>query len=177
MSPKPAALSSRWRLPVLLVILAVLLGVLYYQNMPQTVSPAPPAGAPPQAARQPSGQPSGQPAVQPAAVQSGKPIMPKGYEPQLAVRDPFTVPPEYLVRTPGAAPAPGDKNQHKDAKPVLTGVIVAGHVGSAIIQFGNDSRSYRRGDFVGPYQVVAIGNQSVTLQGPEGRFDIGLVGR
>lgn len=168
MSPKPTA-SSRWRLPFLLVILAVLLGVLYYQHMPQTV-PAPPAGAPPQTAGQPAGQPV-------AAVQSGTPVMPKGYQPQLAVRDPFAVPPEYLVRTPGAAAAPSDKNQPKDAKPVLTGVIVAGNVGSAIIQYGSDSRSYRRGDLVGPYQVVAIGNQSVTLQGPEGRFDIGLVGR
>jgi hypothetical protein len=170
MSPKPAANASRWRLPILLVILGVLLGVLYYQNMPQTVPAAPPAGAPPP---QTVGQPAGQTGT---AVQAGKPVMPKGYQPQLAVRDPFAVPPEYLVRTPGGAAA-GDKTLPKDAKPVLTGVILAGNVGSAIIQYGTDSRSYRRGDFVGPYQVVAIGNQSVTLQGPEGRLDIGLVGR
>jgi hypothetical protein len=154
-----AALSSRRWLIVIMLVAAVLAGTLYYRGVPDMALV--PAGAPLPAA---------------GPVPPGKPVMPKGYQPELAVRDPFAVPREFQPKSIAALPAPaGDRQiRQKEILPVLNGVIMAGNIGSAIIQYGADSRSYRRGDFVGPYQIVAINSQSVTLQGPEGRLALSV---
>ncbi|MDT8903883.1 hypothetical protein [Anaeroselena agilis] len=163
MSPIFAAFASRWRLLTLLAVVAALTATMYYRSLPDT--PLAPSGV-----------------ITKVAVpfQPGKPVMPKGYQPELAVRDPFAVPAEFLSRQqpiPGAPKAKQtDERQIRQAEimPVLTGVIMSGDVGSAIIQYGADSRSYRRGDYVGPYQIVAISNHYVTLHGPGGRLTLGL---
>jgi Tfp pilus assembly protein PilP len=164
MSPIIAAFASRWRLLTVLAIVAALTAAMYYRSLPQV--PLVPAGVLPQIT-----MPS----------QPGKPVMPKGYQPELAVRDPFAVPAEFLAKQqlmPGAAQpknATGERQiRQTEIMPVLTGVIMSGNIGSAIIQYGADSRSYRRGDYVGPYQIVAISNSYVTLHGPGGRLTLGL---
>jgi len=160
MSPIFAAFASRWRLLTVLAVVAALTATMYYRSLPQV--PLTPAGVLPQ--------------INIPAL-PGKPVMPKGYQPELAVRDPFAVPREYQPKPlfDGPASAAGDRQiRQKEIMPVLTGIIMAGSVGSAIIQYGADSRSYRRGDFVGPFQIVAINKQAVTLQGPEGRVALGL---
>lgn len=165
MSPILAAFASRWRLLTVLAVVAALTATMYYSSLPQV--PLVPAGVLPQIT-----MPS----------QPGKPVMPKGYQPEQAVRDPFAVPAEFLAKQqqlmPGAAQskaATGERQiRQTEIMPVLTGVIMSGNTGSAIIQYGADSRSYRRGDYVGPYQIVAISNSYVTLHGPGGRLTLGL---
>lgn len=51
----------------------------------------------------------------------------------------------------------------------LTGVVSAGDAKVGIITYGSVSRSYHRQDHVGPYEIVAIDESSVTLRGPEGQ--------
>jgi len=164
MSPIIAAFTTRWRLLTVLAIVAALTATMYYRSLPQV--PFVPAGVIPQVT-----MPS----------QPGKPVMPKGYQPELAVRDPFAAPAEFLARQqqlmPGAQPkaATGERQiRQAEIMPVLSGVIMAGNSASAIIQYGADSRSYRRGDYVGPYQIVAISNSYVALHGPGGRLTLGL---
>lgn len=165
MSPIIAAFASRWRLLTVLAIVAALTATLYYRSLPQV--PFVPAGVLPQIT-----MPS----------QPGKPVMPKGYQPDLAVRDPFAVPAEFLAKQQQLFPGSAQTKQanaerqirQTEIMPVLSGVIMAGNIGSAIIQYGADSRSYRRGDYVGPYQIVAISNSYVTLHGPGGRLTLGL---
>jgi hypothetical protein len=165
MSPIFTAFASRWRLLAVLAVVAALAATMYYRSLPQ-VMPLVPAGVLPQ-----------------VNIPSlpGKPVMPKGYQPELAVRDPFAAPPEFQPKMPFPGPAPaaspggGERAiRQKEIMPVLTGIIMAGNVGSAIIQYGADSRSYRRGDYVGPYAIVAITSNAVTLQGPGGRTTLGL---
>ena len=153
------ALSSRRWLLVIMVGAAVFAGVLYYRGLSDM-----------------SLTPVGAPTPIAGPVLPGKPVMPRGYQPEVAVRDPFAVPPEFRPKTAAPVPAATGERQlrQKEMLPVLNGVIMAGNIGSAIIQYGADSRSYRRGDFVGPYQIVAINDQSVTLQGPEGRVSLSV---
>ncbi|MBU2699128.1 hypothetical protein Ga0466249_000207 [Sporomusaceae bacterium BoRhaA] len=51
----------------------------------------------------------------------------------------------------------------------LTGIVSAGDAKVGIITYGSVSRSYHRQDHVGPYEIVAIDESSVTLRGPEGQ--------
>lgn len=153
------AFSSRRWLLIIMVVAAVFAGVLYYRGVPDM-----------------SLTPAGVPLLATGSVLPGKPVMPKGYQPELAVRDPFAVPQEFQPKSLSPVPVATVDRQlrQKEILPVLNGVIMAGNIGSAIIQYGADSRSYRRGDFVGPYQIVAINSQSVTLQGPEGRLALSM---
>lgn len=159
MSPLLAVFSSRRRLFAVLLAAAALAGSLYYRGASDLVL-----------------TPAGVSLPASLSVIPGKPVMPKGYQPELAVRDPFAVPAEFQPKAVASAPPlAGDRQlRQKEIMPVLTGVIMAGNVGSAIIQYGADSRSYRRGEFVGPYQIVAINSHSVALQGPEGRIALSL---
>ncbi len=111
------------------------------------------------------------------------------------LRDPFAVPPGYAVTQQqqqpspvsapsfdhyAAAPAPnfgttgtftGAKaGANVSASPALslTGVVGSGDSKSIIIRYGSDSRSYRIHDQVGPYEIVAISDHSVTLAGSAG---------
>ena len=98
----------------------------------------------------------------------------------LSARDPFAVPSDF-VTAPKTTEATGSgrtgatyssnsslNSSQRDPRPQLTGVVVAASGGSAIIQYGANSQSYQRGDYVGSYRVAAIGQESVTLQGPGG---------
>ncbi|MDR3559850.1 MAG: hypothetical protein P4N59_00220 [Negativicutes bacterium] len=104
------------------------------------------------------------------------------YQPDLPARDPFAIPAEFLPKaavdtTNWSAPATPTAPviiRPKEVPPVLTGVIVAGNSKSAILQYGADSRSYQKGDFVGPYQISAINQNSVTLRGPNGTIVVSI---
>jgi hypothetical protein len=56
----------------------------------------------------------------------------------------------------------------------LTGIVSAGDTKVSIITYGSASRSYHRQDYVGPYEIVAIDESSVTLRGPKGQKVLGL---
>jgi hypothetical protein len=151
-----ARLTLRQKLLITMSIAAITVGVLYYRTTPYVALA--PAGLAPQ--------------LNTASLAGGKPLMPKGYQPEITVRDPFAVPVEFQPKPPPPVvglSGGGQQIRQKEIMPVLTGVIMAGNIGSAIIQYGADSRSYRRGEFVGPYQIIAIGGSSATLQGPDGR--------
>lgn len=103
------------------------------------------------------------------------------FQPDLPRRDPFAVPSEFqpkpIIHSFGAGiPASSYKapGGHRVVAPRLTGLVTAGNSRSAIIQYGADSRSYRQGAFVGPYQVVAINDTSAILQGISGTIVLRL---
>lgn len=153
--------TPKQRITAMLVFGAVLIGLVYYSPGQPEVAVAPPPAKPPAA--------GGQPAT---------PLMPDGYEPGQKLRDPFAAPPEYAPKTPtgpsAALPPPSNGGRATAAvanvmTPVLNGVVGGEGSWRAILQYGAESRSYQLRDYVGPYQIVAITADSVTVSGPGGR--------
>jgi hypothetical protein len=164
------------RVGVMITIGAVVVGVSYYSDATSRVA----------------GQSPNSPARQRAINNpTAKPVMPSGYQLSEARHDPFAVPSEYQQ------PAPADKNTlperppanpsgasakeiahysegQQDVRPVLVGVVSGNDTYRAIIQYGADSRSYRVSESVGPYQLVAISDDAVTLSGPGGKLALTL---
>ncbi|VBB09416.1 Hypothetical protein LUCI_4706 [Lucifera butyrica] len=145
----------------------LLIGAVYFYPASEA-PPAGPAGSVPSPVAK-AGQPL-----------SGRPVMPQGYQAAAEpLRDPFAVPPEYAVKEePPAVAAPAGTMPDLPEKPgneklpvlKLTGIAAAGENRAAIIEAGKVTRSYMPGDSVGAYQVTAIGQDSVTLQGPQGEM-------
>jgi len=109
------------------------------------------------------------------------PVSPAAQNLDLAARDPFAVPRDFLPKAKIEPTASGrmastysQPSSRPDVGPQLTGVVMAAYGGSAIIQYGAVSQSYQQGDSVGPYRVIAIGQDSVTLQGPGGPLTLGM---
>jgi Tfp pilus assembly protein PilP len=151
-------LTRKQVLLAILVFSAVLAITIYYDDKPETASA---------------------PAVQPddAAVKSAPPqaIVPKGFQAgnANALRDPFAVPKQFEpVKPPGggplASPAGVPAGKTIVDTPLLSGVVGGDGKWVAIIQLGDQSRSYQLQDYVGNYQVVAIAGDSATLAGPGG---------
>lgn len=113
-------------------------------------------------------------------------------QPLAVLRDPFVVPrgaasvgsptgTRTVVREPssqGASETGTGKTAADSAgrvaasdSPVLrlTGIVSAGDTKVSIIAYGSESRSYHRHEHVGPYEIVAIDERSVTLSGPKGQ--------
>lgn len=123
-----------------------------------------------------------------------RPVMPKGYQPDMKVKDPFAAAPEYVPPAKAAdigknaAPYTSDQGitprtvpqktaeQTKSSLPEVRLTGVAGADGSyvAIIQMGNKSQPYAVNETVGPYRVIAINENSAILQGPGGQKVIQL---
>lgn len=149
------------RKQVLLAIVvfgAVLAITIYYDDKPETASA--PAALP------------DNPAVKNAPAQA---IVPKGFQPgnANALRDPFAVPKQFEpVKPPSngplASPAGVPTGKTAVATPLLSGVVGGDDKWVAIIQLGDQSRSYQLQDYVGNYQIVAIAGDSATLVGPGG---------
>lgn len=105
-------------------------------------------------------------------------------QPLAARRDPFSVPPSYKIASQPEPQYPAVPSPHVDTTengtgPVvsasntssglcLTGIVGSGTHKSTIIRYGSDSRSYSIHDKVGPYEIVVIGDDSVTLAGAAG---------
>lgn len=147
--------SHKQRLLPILIAVVLSSGIMYYANTPQvSLSPAVPSTQ-----------------AEPANLTIDPPVK-KSYTPVLPTRDPFAMPSEFQPKS--VVVSQGNVNKPKEISPVLTGLIMAGNSGSAIIQYGADSRSYRTGDFVGPNQVTAISKNTVTLQGPNGTLVLSI---
>lgn len=150
-----AQFTSKQRLTVLGAISALMIGLNQY---PQ----------PPQAAPAPVGQ---QAELTPVSA-SAERVLPNGYNPAAAVRDPFAMPAQYQQPI-NAAPVAGvgrgqQADKVREVLPKVQGIVGAGATKVAIIAVGADSSSYRINQRVGSYVITAITNNSVTLQGPEG---------
>lgn len=124
-----------------------------------------------------------------------RPVMPKGYQPEMKVKDPFAVAPEYVppakaadieknavprasdtgISTPPTVPQ-RTAEQTKASLPEVRLKGIAGADGNyvAIIQMGNKSQPYAANETVGPYRVIAINENSAVLNGPEGQKVIQL---
>lgn len=124
---------------------------------------------------------------------SAKPVMPKGYQPEVAVRDPFLPPSEYrqkddnkgnqtnnlISSTNVPSGANGSKrsvSKRPDASPELVGMVGGGGAKVAIIRYDQGSRSYQVGDYIGPYRLANMDDDSATLWGPDGRLVLILKG-
>ena len=99
----------------------------------------------------------------------------------LAVRDPFAVPKEYQPAPPAAPLPPGRREAGaspqppaKAPTPALFGIVNSNGNWSAILQYNNESKSYRAKEFVGPYQILSITQDAVTLWGPSGRLTLAM---
>lgn len=140
---------------VLLISSAVLLGVIYYDDTPETVyAPAVVESNPSAKSTPPPGR------------------MPIGFEPGRTLRDPFALPGQFAPVQPAGDPTavrsvPAGKAATVKL-PVLVGVVGAGEQWAAIIRLGDESRSYQLHEYVGSYQVVAITIDSATVAGPAG---------
>lgn len=143
---------------VLLISSGVLLGVIYYDDTPETVyAPAVVEGKLSAKSTSPPGR------------------MPIGFEPGRTLRDPFALPGQFAPLQPAVEQAlPTAARSMPAGKaaavklPVLVGVVGAGEQWAAIIRLGNESRSYQLHEYAGSYQVVAITIDSVTVAGPAG---------
>jgi len=147
-----------------LLITAILVGGIYYKLPNVFLSPAEAATIEEVAT-----------SVYSAVVQNVK----------LSTRDPFAVPSDFVVTAKVDVPSSGrtdatsspnssSNSGQQISRPLLTGVVVAANGGAAIIQYGGESQSYQKGEYVGSYRVVAIGRQTVTLQGPGGAITLRL---
>lgn len=152
-----SGVNAKKRILAVLLVLTLITVALVYRGVPETaLAPADTASM-----------------IDVSQVAS-QPVMPKGYQPNLTLRDPFAIPPEYRTPTPAGPAVNIGPTQPKETLPVVTGIVMTNSAGSAIIQYGSDSRSYRLGDFVGPYQIVSINARLVVLQGPSGRLILSL---
>lgn len=103
-----------------------------------------------------------------------------GYSAPPAMRDPFAVPHEFGQVTPVSASPPPAKNYPSalnngvppsaipESSLELVGVVSGSGQKVAIIKRAGKSGSYQIKDYLGPYQLLAVGESSVTLRGPQG---------
>lgn len=108
--------------------------------------------------------------LQPVMSYSALPVM----------RDPFAVPREFEQVAPVPASSPPAKNYPsvpnnglppsaiKEISLELVGVVSGGGQKVAIIKSAGKSGSYQIKDYLGPYQLLAVRESSVTLGGPQG---------
>ena len=95
------------------------------------------------------------------------------------MRDPFAVPKEFQpVASVPASPSARNNTSvlstvsSQTAMPEITvelvGIVTGGGQRVAIIKKAGASRSYQIKEYIGPYQLLAIGESSVTLWGTQG---------
>lgn len=60
--------------------------------------------------------------------------------------------------------------------PVARGILHSGGKTVAILEYAGESREYAKGEKIGPYRVVSIYTEWITLEGPEGTLSL-KVGR
>ncbi len=169
-----ANVTLRQRLAIILLFCMLVLGIGYYFFRETGAGPV-------------ANLPNSQAVVDNISV---KPAMPKGYQPEFAVRDPFLAPPEYrqpdnganknilsAENTPSTVKAkPHSSSKQPNARLSLDGVVGGGNARVAIIRYGGNSRSYQIGDFIGPYRLTAVDEDSATLWGPDDKLVL-IVGR
>ena len=115
------------------------------------------------------------PAVKPPEVSVGvQPVMPKGYQPEAAVRDPFLLPPVQMDKPPAAGegmPLKGEgvKEKPKPVRPSLVGIADNGEGRQVVIvRLGTDSQTLGLHERIGEYRLVAVQKNTATFEGPEG---------
>jgi len=166
-------LNSRQRMLVIIAIGTVFFGAIYFITSAQFVD-----------------QPDiAQNSVPNKNAAQAPPVMPQGYQPDSTLRDPFAVASAYqkvagpptgtLAKDIGTKPdSSGPANSQaiagKEEKPVLTGVVDGNGKRLAIIEYKSESRFYKAQDYVGPYQLLAVYEDSVTLWGPGGNLALTL---
>lgn len=108
-------------------------------------------------------------------------VMPRGYQQEAVIKDPFAVPKAYQKPAIPAGSAVNTPHQNaavpksgKAVKPVLTGIVAGRSKQLAIIEYQSQSRTYQVRDQFGPFVVAAIFEHSVVLEGPEGRLTLTL---
>lgn len=119
------------------------------------------------------------------AVQASAPYMPQGYRADTIVRDPFSPPQVGRTNADRDKPAiaatarlPQNKSTSPSSrllqKPILTGIIVGEASRVAIMEYNGQSGMYRLNDTLGPYQLLALSENSVVLNSPDGQLTLAL---
>ncbi len=101
-------------------------------------------------------------------------------------RNPFAIPAGYREVAPkamdnraegtvgssnSAVNAPNATPMNKE-KPIAKGIIGSGGQGIAILAYGNERKQCMVGEVIGPYKVMSIYTQWITLEGPEGTISL-----
>ena len=101
-------------------------------------------------------------------------------------RNPFAIPAGYREVTPKAMDnraegtvvssnsvvnAPNAAPMNKE-QPIAKGIIGSSGQGIAILSYGNERKQCMVGELIGPYKVMSIYTQWVTLEGPEGTISL-----
>ena len=60
------------------------------------------------------------------------------------------------------------------ALPVFQGAAISGDQRMAVLQMGEQSRSYRLGEKAGAFEVIGIEKDSITLSGPDGKVVLAM---
>ena len=122
----------------------------------------------------------------PSETLSTKPAMPQGYQRNALLRDPFTSEdvPIILSNQPTVLPTVTDRQQQKKpvaakktakaVAPALQGIISGPKTRMAILGYQGRSRSYALHDRIGDWAVLAIEEDYVILEGPEGQTTLRL---
>lgn len=110
------------------------------------------------------------PVVKPTVAAGKQPVMPKGFQQQSVIRDPFQQPQPVLPGRPDTDAAADGSTSIAAPLPLrLTGIAIGNGTAAAILESKADSRSYRVGDYAGRYQIRDITRDTVLLDGPDGR--------
>jgi hypothetical protein len=159
-------------LAVVFLLTLLVAGIQLYSSLEE---PAPVTGA---AAANPNNnfQPQGQVLSTPTLAVLRDPFaVPSGYVGTVKDHPPSAASPASSSNSAASAPQFGTSGTFSGAKKdaaspnlSLTGIVGSGDSKSTIIRYGSDSRSYRIHDQVGPYEIMAISDHSVTLAGSTG---------
>lgn len=111
--------------------------------------------------------------------EAAQPVM--DYSTPPVMRDPFAVPQEFQPVSPVVASPLSARNYASVPNSVapqpampeisleLVGVVSGGGQKVAIIKNTGNSHSYQIKDYIGPYQLLSVGENSATLWGPQGK--------
>ncbi len=141
----------------LLFTLLFLVGILFYlQSTSPVIPPATVPANPPKAI---------------VAAADNKPLLPNGYIVNKIIRDPFKMPSTLTKQSGPLSYQGGSKAASYEhlGLPVLTGIVKTDNYRVAILEYNGKSRYHRLQDKIGPYQLVAISDSSVTLYSANGR--------
>lgn len=122
----------------------------------------------------------------PSDTFSTKPAMPQGYQLNSPLRDPFTSDDVPIVSSSQSTVLPTVTGRQQQKKPVsvkkttkavvpaLQGIISGPKTRMAIIGYQGRSRSYALHDRIGDWAVLAIEENYVILEGPDGQTTLRL---
>lgn len=114
-------------------------------------------------------------AALPETVPPPAPLMPNGFKPETALRDPFAPVAggkneraEGPPRQSGQGGPLSDAKKQETARPQLTGVASGNGRQVAIVSLRGESKALSAGERIGEYRLIQVTENGATVEGPGG---------